>query len=98
MLLVAVASALALQAAGLYLPPLRELLGTRPLTVADLAITSALSAFGYAAVRLDRILHPGRLSPPGRLARTGGEARPGPPRSPGPGPRHPAAAHRRGDP
>jgi Ca2+-transporting ATPase len=98
MLLVAVASALALQAAGLYLPPLRELLGTRPLSAADLAIAIALSTFGYAAVRLDRILHPGRLSPPDRLAFTDGEAHPGPSRSPGPGPRHPAGAHRRGDP
>jgi P-type Ca2+ transporter type 2C len=63
MLLVAVASALVLQLAGLYLPPLRELLGTRPLTGADLAIVIALSTLGYAAVRLDRVLHPGRPSP-----------------------------------
>ncbi len=59
MLLAAVASALALQLAGLYLPPLRELLGTRPLTSADLAIALALSVLGYVAVRLDRLIHPG---------------------------------------
>ncbi|WP_329246310.1 hypothetical protein OG417_51425 [Actinoallomurus sp. NBC_01490] len=36
MLPIAVASALALRLAGLYLPPLRDLLGTRPLTRPDL--------------------------------------------------------------
>ncbi|GLY75448.1 cation-translocating P-type ATPase [Actinoallomurus iriomotensis] len=76
MLLVAVASALALQLAGLYLPPLRDLLGTRPLTGPDLAIAIALSVLGCAAVRLDRILHPGRPSPPDRLASTGEEVHP----------------------
>ena len=65
MLLAAVASALALQLAGLYLPPLRELLGTRPLTGADLAIALALSVLGYVAVRLDHLIHPG---PPPRSA------------------------------
>ncbi len=58
MLLVAVAGALVLQLAGLYLPPLRELLGTEPLTMGDLLIVTALSVLGYAAARLDRILHP----------------------------------------
>ncbi|WP_431913365.1 cation-translocating P-type ATPase [Nonomuraea jabiensis] len=60
MLLVAVAGALVLQLAGLYLPPLQELLSTEPLALGDLLIVSALSALGYAAVRLDRILHPPR--------------------------------------
>ena len=64
LLLAAVGSALAMQFAGLYLPPLRELLGTRPLTAADLGIVLALSVLGYAAVRLDRLIHPGRPSPP----------------------------------
>lgn len=64
MLLAAIASALALQLAGLYLPPLRELLGTRPLTAADLSIALALSVLGYATVRLDRLINPGRPSPP----------------------------------
>lgn len=58
MLLVAVAGALLLQLAGLYLPLLRELLGTEPLTAGDLLIVSAVSVFGYVAARLDRILHP----------------------------------------
>ncbi|GGS90550.1 cation-translocating P-type ATPase [Nonomuraea spiralis] len=58
MLPLAVAGALVLQLAGLYLPPLRELLGTEPLPPGDLLIVVALSTLGYAAARLDRILHP----------------------------------------
>jgi Ca2+-transporting ATPase len=64
MLLVAVAGALALQLAGLYLPLLRELLGTQPLPWADLLAISALSTLGYAAIRLDRIIHPQHATPP----------------------------------
>jgi Ca2+-transporting ATPase len=60
MLLVAVATALLLQFAGLYLPPLRDLLGTRPLALPDLLVIAALSCLGYVAVRLDRVLHPGK--------------------------------------
>ncbi|MEV6160204.1 cation-transporting P-type ATPase [Nonomuraea sp. NPDC052129] len=60
MLLLAVAGAFVLQLAGLYLPPLRELLGTEPLALGDLLIVTALSTLGYAAVRLDRVLHPSR--------------------------------------
>jgi Ca2+-transporting ATPase len=60
MLLLAVAGALALQFAGLYLPLLRDLLGTQPLPPHDLLIICALSTLGYAAVRLDRIVHPQR--------------------------------------
>ncbi|MEU7749216.1 cation-transporting P-type ATPase [Nonomuraea sp. NPDC049158] len=60
MLLLAVAGAFVLQLAGLYVPPLRELLGTEPLPLGDLLIVTALSTLGYAAVRLDRILHPSR--------------------------------------
>ncbi|WP_202610350.1 cation-translocating P-type ATPase [Herbidospora solisilvae] len=56
---IAVAGALALQLAGLYLPPLRDLLGTQPLTSGDLMIVLAVSVLGYAAVRLDRVVHPG---------------------------------------
>jgi len=52
----AVAGALALQLAGLYLPLLRELLHTQPLTLTDLLVVFLLSTLGYAAVRLDRIL------------------------------------------
>ncbi|MFF4615545.1 cation transporting ATPase C-terminal domain-containing protein, partial [Nonomuraea jabiensis] len=64
MLLLAVAGALLLQLAGLYLPPLQELLGTEPLALGDLLIVGALSVLGYAAVRLDRILHPSRPQRP----------------------------------
>jgi Ca2+-transporting ATPase len=57
---VAVAVALLLQFAGLYVPFLRDLLGTQPLTLLDLAVVCALSTLGYAAVRLDRVLFPSR--------------------------------------
>ncbi len=53
----AVAAALALQLAGLYLPFLRDLLHTQPLTLTDLAVVFLLSTLGYAAIRVDRILH-----------------------------------------
>jgi Ca2+-transporting ATPase len=56
----AAAAALLLQFAGLYLPPLRDLLGTRPLPINDLAVVCVLSTLGYAAVRLDRVVHPGK--------------------------------------
>ena len=60
MLLAAVAAALALQFAGVYLPPLRTLLGTQPLAPIDLLIVCAVSTLGYAAIRLDRVIHPGK--------------------------------------
>jgi P-type Ca2+ transporter type 2C len=60
MLPAAVATALLHQFAGLYLPPLRDLLGTEALPITDLIIVCALSTLGYAAIRLDRILHPGK--------------------------------------
>jgi Ca2+-transporting ATPase len=70
MLLVAVGSALLLQFAGLYLPPLQDLLGTKPLSPLDLAVVFAFSTVGYAALRLDRILHPGtRPGLRGRISR-----------------------------
>jgi len=56
-LLAAVAGALSLQLAGLYLPVLNDLLKTRPLAPTDLLIIGALSTLGYAAIRLDRIVH-----------------------------------------
>jgi len=70
MLLVAVAGALALQFAGLYLPPLRDLLSTQPLTPVDLLIACAAATLGYAAIRLDRIVHPTKqpAQPSGRRA------------------------------
>ncbi|WP_062436698.1 cation-translocating P-type ATPase [Herbidospora daliensis] len=61
---VAVAGAFALQLAGLYLPPLRDLLGTQPLTAGDLMIVLGVSMLGYAAVRIDRVVHPGHQPKP----------------------------------
>src|SRR5512132_3192652 len=55
-LLVAVAAAFALQVAGLYLPPLRDLLGTQPLPLTDLVIACVPAILGYLAVRLDHRL------------------------------------------
>jgi P-type Ca2+ transporter type 2C len=56
MLPAAVAGALALQFAGVYLPFLQELLHTEPLTGLDLAVVFLASTLGYAAIRLDRTL------------------------------------------
>ena len=53
---IAIAGALALQLAGLYLAPLRDLLGTEPLTAFELLAVSALSTLGYAALKLDRLI------------------------------------------
>ncbi|NUR28648.1 MAG: cation-transporting P-type ATPase [Catenulispora sp.] len=63
---IAVAAALALQVAGLYLPALRDLLKTVPLSAAELLTIAALSVLGFAAVVADRRLHPG---PPPAAAR-----------------------------
>jgi Ca2+-transporting ATPase len=60
MLLAAVAASLLLQLAAVYLPPLRDVLGTQPVTVTDLLIVGAVSTLGYVAIRLDRIMHPTR--------------------------------------
>jgi Ca2+-transporting ATPase len=79
MLLAAVAGALLMQLAGLYLPPLRALLGTEPLAPLDLLVVAAVSTVGYAAVRLDRLLHPS-----GSGQRAGGPARQSPLGSGGP--------------
>ncbi|QKV97337.1 cation-translocating P-type ATPase [Streptomyces sp. NA02950] len=59
-LLVAVAVALSLQAAGVYLPGLRNLLGTEPLPPTDLAIACALSGLGHVVMRLQARLRPER--------------------------------------
>ena len=59
-LLGAVAGAFVLQLAGIYLPLLRDLLDTQPLTLLDLLIVGAASTLGYAAIRLDRIIHPSK--------------------------------------
>jgi Ca2+-transporting ATPase len=62
MLLAAVAAALGLQLGTIYLPELRALLGTQPLAVGDLLIVAVASCLGYAAIRLDRVIH--RAKPP----------------------------------
>ncbi|MFI9150632.1 cation-translocating P-type ATPase [Streptomyces sp. NPDC053367] len=59
-LLVAVAAALGLQAAGVYLPLLRDLLGTEPLSLGDLAIACALSGLGHVVMRAQARLWPER--------------------------------------
>ncbi|WP_413798423.1 cation-translocating P-type ATPase [Streptomyces iranensis] len=59
-LLLAVGTALALQVAGVYLPPLRALLGTEPLPLVDLAIAGALSGLGHVVMRVQRRLFPER--------------------------------------
>jgi Ca2+-transporting ATPase len=59
-LLAAIAAALGLQLAGLYLPVLNDLLKTHPLGLTDLATVLALSGLGYVAIRLDRIVHPAK--------------------------------------
>jgi P-type Ca2+ transporter type 2C len=72
LLLLAVAVALGLQFAGLCLPILNELLGTHPVPILDLLVICALSSLGYAAIRLDRVVHPGRpqrAGPTGRVRR-----------------------------
>ena len=39
------------------LPFLNDLLKTEPLTALDLLVVFALSTLGYAAIRLDRVIH-----------------------------------------
>ena len=51
---IAIVGALALQLAGLYLAPLRDLLKTQPLTAFELLVVCGLSALGYVALKLDR--------------------------------------------
>jgi Ca2+-transporting ATPase len=67
MLFAAVAAALVLQLAAIYTPPLRELLGTQSIEVTDLLIVAVVSTLGYAAIRLDRRIHPPHRS--GRAGR-----------------------------
>jgi Ca2+-transporting ATPase len=57
-LFAAVGTALLLQLAAIYAPPLRELLGAQPIRVTDLLIVAVVSTLGYAAIRLDRRIHP----------------------------------------
>jgi len=60
LLLVAVAGALLAQIAGLYVPFLRDLLGTHSLAGVDLLILCAVSALGYVALKADRLIFPER--------------------------------------
>ncbi len=53
-LLIAAGAAFALQLAAVYLPPLQDLLGTEPLTVAEIGAVCLVSVAGYLAARLDR--------------------------------------------
>jgi len=62
MLFVAVGVALALQLGAVYLPGLRVLLGTQPPAVGDLLIVVAVASLGYAAIRLDRVVHRAKSS------------------------------------
>jgi Ca2+-transporting ATPase len=59
---IAIAGALGLQLAGLYLAPLRDLLGTRPLSLLELAVVCAASVLGYIAFKLDGLMLRRRLS------------------------------------
>jgi Ca2+-transporting ATPase len=61
MLLIAVAGALVLQFAAVYLPPLQALLGTEALALPDLLIVCVAATVGYIAIRLDRVVHPTKL-------------------------------------
>jgi Ca2+-transporting ATPase len=60
MLLLAVAGAMLLQLAGIYLPVLQDLLNTEPLSPIELLVVAVASWLGYVAVKLDRLLHPRR--------------------------------------
>jgi Ca2+-transporting ATPase len=67
-LLVAVAGAFGLQLAAIYLPFLRDLLGTQALTLLDVLVVTAAATLGYAAIRLDRIVHPPKHPTPASAA------------------------------
>jgi len=56
----AIAGALALQLAGLYLAPLRDLLGTQPLTGLELLVVAVLSALGYPTLKIVQHVGAGR--------------------------------------
>ena len=62
-----------LQLAGIYLPLLRDLLGTQPLALLDLLIVGAAATLGYAAIRLDRIIHPPKHPAAAQPVMTDGE-------------------------
>ncbi|WIM97315.1 cation-transporting P-type ATPase [Actinoplanes oblitus] len=75
MLFAAVGTALLLQLAAIYAPALRQLLGTEPVTGTDLLIVAAAATLGYAAIRIDRRVHPSPRNPhPDADARAGEDA------------------------
>jgi Ca2+-transporting ATPase len=74
----AIAGALALQLAGLYLAPLRDLLGTQPLSALELLVVSALSTLGYAAFKLDQHIPTRTGGPRGPRSRSPRRTRPSP--------------------
>jgi Ca2+-transporting ATPase len=47
-----------LQLAAVYVPLLGAVLGTVPLSLADLAVVTGASLVGFAGIHLDRRLHP----------------------------------------
>ncbi|WKX69019.1 cation-translocating P-type ATPase [Streptomyces sp. XD-27] len=57
-LLIAVAVALMLQVAGVYLSPLRAVLDTEPLALTELAVACALSGIGYVLMRVQARVRP----------------------------------------
>lgn len=59
---VAAAGSLLLALAGLYVPALRDLLGTAPLPAADAALAVAIGALGWLAIRADRRLFGPRVA------------------------------------
>jgi Ca2+-transporting ATPase len=46
-----------------HLSPPQRLLGTKPLSLADLLIVCAAAIVGYVAIRLDRVVHPTKHPP-----------------------------------
>jgi P-type Ca2+ transporter type 2C len=71
MLPAAIAAALSLQLARLYVPFLRQLLHTEPLTGLGLLVVFVLSSLGYAAIRVGRVLFRRKrpAAPPGVASR-----------------------------
>jgi Ca2+-transporting ATPase len=59
-LLYAVAGSVALVLAGLYAPPLRELLDTKPLSWTETTLAVAIGVAGWLAIRADLFVTKGR--------------------------------------
>jgi P-type Ca2+ transporter type 2C len=65
-LLVAVVVSYGLALAGVYVPALRDLLGTTTLSVLEVVVATAIGAVGWAATRIDLRLFTRRTANPGR--------------------------------